>query len=161
VEAGMRESTASWKGLLLGLRRQGMTVAPELAIGDGALGFWAALSEVYSTTKQQRCVVHKTANILDKLPRKTQPQAKKMLHDMYNAENKVDANKLVDDFAKVYEAKYPKAVACLMKNRDSIFSFYDFPAEHWCHIRSTNVIEDRGWVVIDIQRSQNGFDFWG
>ena len=141
VEAGMRESTVSWKGLLLGLRRQGMTVAPELAIGDGALGFWAALSEVYSTTKEQRCVVHKTANILDKLPRKTQPQAKKMLHDMYNAENKVDANKLVDDFAKVYEAKYPKAVACLMKNRDSIFSFYDFPAEHWCHIRSTNVIE--------------------
>mgnify|MGYP003377614023 CR=1 FL=1 len=141
VEAGMRESTTSWKGLLLQLRRQGLVTTPELAIGDGALGFWAALSEVYSTTKHQRCWVHKTANVLDKLPKNSQPQAKKMLHNIYNAENKANANKLLDEFAKVFDAKYPKAVTCLLKNRDSMLAFYDFPAEHWCHIRSTNPIE--------------------
>lgn len=141
VDAGMRESTTSWKGLLLQLKRQGLTMAPELAIGDGALGFWAALSEVYSTTKQQRCWVHKTANVLDKLPKSVQPQAKKMLHNIYNSEHKADATKFMDDFADIFDAKYPKAVTCLMKNKDSMLAFYDFPAEHWCHIRSTNPIE--------------------
>ena len=141
VEAGMRESTIAWKGLLLQLRQQGLMIAPELGIGDGALGFWAALSEVYPTTRQQRCWVHKTANVLDKLPKSVQPQAKKMLHDIYNAENKGNANKVIDDFAKVFDAKYPKAVTCLMKNRDAMLTFYDFPAEHWGHIRSTNPIE--------------------
>lgn len=141
VDAGIRESTTSWKGLLLQLRRQGLTTSPELAVGDGALGFWAALSEVYSMTKQQRCWVHKTANVLDKLPKNAQPQAKKMLHNIYNSEHKADAVKFMDDFAELYEAKYPKAVTSLMKNKDSMLVFYDFPAEHWCHIRSTNPIE--------------------
>lgn len=141
VDAGIRESTTSWKGLLLQLKRQGLTTAPELAIGDGALGFWAALSEAFSTTKQQRCWVHKTANVLDKLPKSTQPQAKTLLHNIYNAEHKADAVKFMNDFADLYEAKYPKAVTCLMKNKDSMLVFYDFPAEHWCHIRSTNPIE--------------------
>lgn len=141
VESGMRESTASWKGVLLQLRRQGLTTPPELAIGDGALGFWAALSEVYSTTKHQRCWVHKTANVLDKLPKSTQPQAKKMLHNIYNSEHKADAIKFMDDFAAVYDAKYPKAVTSLRKHADSMLAFYDFPAEHWCHIRSSNPIE--------------------
>jgi len=141
VEQGLRESTTAWKGVLLQLKRQGMTTSPELAIGDGALGFWAALSEVYSTTKQQRCWVHKTANVLDKLPKSTQVQAKKMLHNIYNSEHKIDAIKFMDEFAELFNAKYPKAVTCLMKNKESMLAFYDFPAEHWGHIRSTNPIE--------------------
>ena len=141
VDAGLRESTTSWKGLLLQLKRQGLTTAPDLAIGDGALGFWAALSEVYSSTKHQRCWVHKTANVLDKLPKSLQPQAKKLIHNMYNAEHKTDAVKFMDDFAELFEAKYPKALTCLMKDKEEMLTFYDFPAEHCCHIRSTNPIE--------------------
>ena len=118
-----------------------MTIEPKLAIGDGALGFWKALSQVYSSTREQRCTVHKTANVLDKLPKGSQPKAKSMLHEIWQAETKGAAEKAFDLFLATYRAKYPKAVECLEKDRDESLAYHDFPAEHWLHIRSTNVIE--------------------
>ena len=112
-----------------------------MAIADGALGSWAALPKVFGKTKQQRCWVHKTANFLDKLPKSQQPQAKSMIHEIYQSGTKKDALKAIDRFIEVFDAKYPKATICLLKDKDKLFTFYDFPAEHWCHIRSTNVIE--------------------
>jgi transposase-like protein len=141
VESGYRESTTSWKSVLLGLRDRGMAIAPELAVGDGALGFWAAMSEVYPRAKQQRCWVHKIANVLDKLPKNKQPQAKSMLHDIYMADTKWDANRSFERFIEVYGEKYEKACKCLSKDRAELFHFFDFPAKHWKHIRSTNPIE--------------------
>jgi transposase-like protein len=141
LEAGFRESELSWKSLLLRLQDQGLTTAPELAIGDGALGFWKALVQVFPTTRMQRCWVHKTANVLDKFPKSLHAQAKSALHEIYLAETKADAEKAFERFIKTYGTKYPKAVECLTKDREALLAFYDFPAEHWAHIRSTNAIE--------------------
>ena len=141
IEAGYRESALSWKSLLLKLKDQGLKHDPHLATGDGALGFWKALPEVFPTTKPQRCWVHKTANVLNKLPKKLQPEAKRALWEIYRADTKTDANQAFNRFIKTYQAKYPEATDCLAKDRDVLLAFYDFPAEHWAHIRSTNPIE--------------------
>jgi len=138
---GHRESTLSWKDLLLHLKRRGLAISPSLAIGDGALGFWKALEEVFPETRQQRCWVHKTANILDKMPKVIQKAAKRMIHEMYLSPTKKDALKAYADFLALYEAKYPRACNCLKKDKEQMFTFYDFPAMHWQHIRTTNPIE--------------------
>lgn len=141
IQAGYRESEESWTSLLLGLRDRGMTVDPKLAVADGALGFWKALSKVFPTIKGQRCWVHKTANVLDKMPKRVQPQAKRMIHEIYMAETEEEANGAFDRFITTYEDKYENAVTTLVKDRDLLLSFYQFPAAHWRHIRTTNVIE--------------------
>jgi putative transposase len=141
IADGYRESEQSWKELLLDAKARGLEIEPSLAVGDGALGFWKAIRQVWTTTQEQRCWVHKTANVLDKLPKGTQPKAKAALHEIYEAETKADAEKAFDLFVKTYEAKYPKAVECLVKDRGLLLTFYDFPAEHWRHIRTTNPIE--------------------
>ena len=141
IEGGFRESELSWKQLLLDLKSRGLTTAPQLAIGDGALGFWKALSKVYDRTRWQRCWVHKTANILNSLPKSLQSKAKSKLHQIWQAADKNEAQRHFNDFMKTYEAKYPKAAQCLEKDRDALLTFYDFPAEHWRHIRTTNPIE--------------------
>ncbi|MEV7130633.1 IS256 family transposase [Streptomyces sp. NPDC093260] len=137
---GYRESTEAWAGLLRDCARRGMR-APVLAVGDGALGFWKALAEVFPDTREQRCWVHKTANVLDSLPKSAQPAAKRAIQDIYNAENKEQARKAVAIFAKQYNAKYPKAVKKIVDDEDELLAFYDFPAEHWIHLRTTNPIE--------------------
>jgi transposase-like protein len=141
VQDGYRESEQSWKELLLDLKARGLEIGPELAIGDGALGFWKAIRQVYGKTREQRCWVHKTANVLNDLPKGKQPKAKSMLHDIWMAETKAEANQAFDLFVETYQAKYPKATECLAKDRDVLLTFYDFPAEHWVHIRTTNPIE--------------------
>jgi len=138
---GHRESEQSWKTLLLDVKSRGLTVDPKLATGDGALGFWKALPQVFSATRTQRCWVHKTANVVDKMPKRVQPQAKRMLHEIYMASTKRDAEKAFDLFIATYEAKYRSATECLAKDREQLLTFYDFPAEHWIHIRTTNPIE--------------------
>lgn len=137
---GYRESEQSWKELLLDCKARGLEIEPSLAIGDGALGFWKAMRQVWDTTREQRCWVHKMANILDKLPKGSQAKAKGMLHEIYLAETKAEAEKAFDLFVKTYEAKYPKATECLAKDREALLTFYDFPGEHWVHIRTTNPI---------------------
>jgi len=141
VADGYRESEQSWKSLLLDVKARGLVVDPKLATGDGALGFWKALPQVYPSTREQRCWVHKTANVLDKLPKRLQPEAKDKIHQIWMAPTKVDADKAFDLFVATYEAKYPKATECLSKDRDVLLTFYDFPAEHWIHLRTTNPIE--------------------
>ncbi len=141
VSDGYRESKLSWREILLDLKKRGLAISPKLAIGDGALAFWAALDEVFPETKRQRCWVHKTANILDKLPKSVQPKAKSLIHEMYMAPTKEEALESYSHFVKVYEAKYPKAVNTLVKDEKDLFNFYDFPAMHWVHIRTTNPIE--------------------
>ncbi|MBV8267047.1 MAG: IS256 family transposase [Planctomycetaceae bacterium] len=141
VADGYRESEQSWKELLLDCKARGLEIEPSLAIGDGALGFWKAMRQVWDTTREQRCWVHKTANVLDKLPKGSQPKAKRMLHDIYQAESRKEAEKAFDRFVATYQAKYPQAVECLVKDRGVLLTFYDFPAEHWRHIRTTNPIE--------------------
>jgi len=138
---GYRESAESWKELLLDLKQRGLTVDPKLAIGDGALGFWKALPQVFGTTGGQRCWVHKTANVLNKLPKSQQAKAKAALHEIWMAESRAAADQAFDHFLVTYEAKYAKATECLAKDRDTLLTFYDFPAEHWTHIRTTNPIE--------------------
>ncbi len=138
---GYRESEQSWRELLLDVKARGLEIEPALAVGDGALGFWKAMRQVWDTTKERRCWVHKTADVLDKLPRGSQPKAKRMLHDIYEAEGRAKAEQAFDLFVKTYEAKYPKATECLVKDRGVLLTFYDLPAEHWVHIRSTNPIE--------------------
>jgi transposase-like protein len=138
---GYRESEQSWLTLLLDVKQRGLKLDPKLATGDGALGFWKALSQAFPTTKEQRCWVHKTANVLDKLPKRLQPAAKEQLHQIWMAEKKVDAQTAFDSFLETYQAKYPKAAECLQKDRDVLLAFYDFPAEHWIHLRTTNPIE--------------------
>jgi len=138
---GYRESEQSWKDLLLDLKSRGLTQAPALAIGDGALGFWKALRQVYGQTRRQRCWVHKTANVLDKLPKDLQPQAKQRLQAIWMAPDRQRAAMAFDLFIAAYEAKYPKAAECLAQDREELLAFYDFPAEHWGHIRTTNPIE--------------------
>jgi transposase-like protein len=141
IADGDRESAQSWRELLLDLKRRGLRVAPELATGDGALGFWKALREVYGQTREQRCWVHKTANVLNKLPKSLQPRAKGHLQDIWMAETRQDAETAFAFFLEAYGVKYDKAAACLAKDRDVLLTFYDFPAEHWKHLRSTNPIE--------------------
>ena len=141
VVDGYRESEQSWKALLLDAKARGMIVDPKLATGDGALGFWKALPQVYATTREQRCWVHKTANVLDKLPKRLQSEAKDKIHQIWMAPTKADADKAFDLFVATYEAKYPKATVCLSKDRDVLLTYYDFPAEHWIHLRTTNPIE--------------------
>jgi transposase-like protein len=140
-QAGYRESAQSWRELLADLKARGLSVPPELAIGDGALGFWKALEEEFSATRQQRCWVHKTMNVLNKLPKSVQPKAKADLKEIWMAESRKDAEKAFSRFLAKYEAKYDKAAACLAKDRETLLAFYDFPAEHWKHIRTGNPIE--------------------
>jgi putative transposase len=141
LDSGFRESELSWTGPLLDLQHRGLKTPPKLAIGDGALGFWKALAKVYGTTRWQRCWVHKTANVLNKLPKSVQAKAKKKLHQIWMASHKAEAQRHFDEFITIYEAKYPKATECLQKDREVLLTFYDFPAEHWRHIRTTNPIE--------------------
>lgn len=153
---GEPESKRSWQSVLRDLKRRGLAEGPELAIGDGALGFWAALAEEFPQTRHQRCWVHKSANILDKLPRSVQGEAKKLIHEMYMAPTRAAAIKACEQFTGAYEAKYPKAVACLTKDRDVLFTFYDFPAEHWLHLRTTNPIESTFATVRHRTRQTKG-----
>jgi putative transposase len=141
ISDGYRESEQSWRELLLDVKARGLEVEPSLAIGDGALGFWKAIRQVWDTTREQRCWVHKMANILDKMPKGAQPKAKAALHEIYGAETRAGAEKAFDLFVKTYRAKYPKATECLEKDKGALLAFYDFPAEHWIHIRTTNPIE--------------------
>jgi transposase-like protein len=141
VEDGHRESEASWYELLVGLRERGLTQGPKLAVGDGALGFWKALTKLYPQTVHQRCWVHKTANVLEKLPKSVQPKVKAALHEIWMAETREDAHTAFDSALKRFEPKYSRAMDCLAKDRAALLAFYDFPAEHWVHIRTTNPIE--------------------
>jgi putative transposase len=140
-QVGMRESAQSWRELLVDLKARGLAIAPELAPGDGALGFWKALDEVSPTTRHQRCTVHKTANVLDKLPKSVQPAAKSDLREIWKAPDRATAATAIKTFADKYSAKYDKAVTCLVKDRDVLLTFYDYPAEHWDHLRTSNPIE--------------------
>lgn len=153
---GERESKASWQTVLRDLKRRGLDGGPKLAIGDGALGFWAALEEEFPDTAEQRCWVHKTGNILDKMPKRVQPDAKKLIHEMYMAARREDALDAYNEFIKQYQAKFPKAVDCLTKDVDVLFAFYDFPAEHWLHLRSTNPIESTFATVRHRHRQTKG-----
>jgi putative transposase len=138
---GVRESAQSWRELLLDLKRRGLAMAPELAVADGALGFWQAIEEVWPKTRGQRCWVHKTANVLNKLPKSQHSKAKRALQEIWMAETKKDALTAFDAFVETWRVKYDKAVECLIKDREALLAFYDFPAEHWKHLRTTNVIE--------------------
>ena len=138
---GVRESAQSWRELLLDLKRRGLAMGPELAVADGALGFWQAVEEVWPKTRGQRCWVHKTANVFNKLPKSQQPKAKRALQEIWMAETKKQALAAFDAFVETWGVKYDKAVECLIKDRDALLAFYDFPAEHWKHLRTSNVIE--------------------
>lgn len=140
-QVGVRESAQSWRELLVDLKARGLAIAPRVAIGDGALGFWKALDTVAPTTRHQRCTVHKTANVLDKLPKSVQPAAKLDLREICKAPDRATAEAAIATFADKYGAKYDKAVTCLVKDRDALLTFYDFPAEHWDHLRTSNPIE--------------------
>jgi transposase-like protein len=156
VEDGHRESEASWYELLAGLRERGLTLAPKLAVGDGALGFWKALGKLYPDTMHQRCWVHKTANVLEKLPKSVQPKVKAALHEIWRADTREAAHQAFTRALTRFEAKYPKAMDCLAKDRDELLAFYDYPAEHWVHIRTTNPIESTfSTVRLRTKRSRN------
>jgi len=158
LEDGYRESEQSWLGVLLDLQKRGLTHPPQLAVGDGALGFWKALFQVYGNTRWQRCWVHKTANVLNKVPKSLQKKAKQKLHEIWMASSKQEAQKNFDAFIRTYEAKYPKATQCLEKDREELLTFYDFPAEHWRHIRTTNPIESTfSTVRLRTARARNCF----
>src|SRR5262249_40570698 len=144
---GARESAHDWRGLLLDLKRRGLDVRPELAIADGALGFWKAAGEVWPKTREQRCWVHKTANVLAKLPKSQQPKAKRELQEIWMAETKAEALAAFDAFIAGHATKYAKATACLEKDRDALLAFYDFPAEHWKHLRTTDALDKRFLAV--------------
>jgi transposase-like protein len=153
---GHRENKLSWKEALIDLREKGLATPPSLAIGDGALGFWSALREIFPETQEQRCWVHKTANILDKMAKSVQNNAKGIIHEMYMSPTKADAIKAMNSFIELYEAKYPKACECLLKDKEELFAFYNFPAEHWQHIRSTNPIESTFATVRHRTRQTKG-----
>ncbi|WP_053404287.1 IS256 family transposase [Persicobacter sp. CCB-QB2] len=158
IEDGVRESKQSWKEVLLELKHRGMN-APKLAVGDGALGFWAALEEEFPKTKAQRCWMHKTGNVLNCLPKSAQQKAKDKIHQIWMAETKDEADKAFNLFIDTYEAKYPKATICLQKDRDELLNFYDFPAEHWQSIRTTNPIESAfGTIRHRTKRSKGCLD---
>lgn len=156
IADGYRESAQSWKELLLDVKSRGLAVDPKLATGDGALGFWKALNEVWPSTREQRCCVHKTANVLDKLPKRLQPAAKEKLHAIWMSDTREHAHQAFDLFLETYQAKYPKACECLAKDRDVLLAFYDFPAEHWIHLRTTNPIESTFATVKHRQRKTKG-----
>ena len=141
LQTGMRESGQSWKELLVDLKARGLTIAPDIAVGDGALGFWKALDEAFPSTRHQRCWQHKTLNVLDKLPKSVQPNAHQDLREIWLSENRATAEAGMIIFAKKYAPKYDKAVDCLLKDRDALLTFFDFPAEHWTHLRTSNPIE--------------------
>ena len=156
VEDGFRESSASWQEVLTKLRQRGLTHTPKLAVGDGALGFWNALSKIYPDCKQQRCWVHKTANILNKVPKSMQPKVKASIQEIWMAATKREALKAFDNAVECFGTKYPKSMACLIKDREELLAFYDFPAEHWSHIRTTNPIESTfATVRLRSKRSKN------
>ena len=140
-QVGVRESAQSWRELLVEVKRRGLTIAPELAVGDGALGFWTALDAIYPGTRHQRCWVHKTANVLNKVPKSVQSSMKADLREIHGAPTRATAEVAIDVFAEKYGAKYAKAAVCLTKDRDALLAFYDFPAEHWDHLRTSNPIE--------------------
>jgi len=140
-QTGMRESTQSWKELLVDLKARGLSIAPQIAVGDGALGFWRALDEAFPSTRHQRCWVHKTVNVLDKLPKSVQPAAHADLREIWSSPNRAAADFAIATFAEKYAPKYDKAVDCLLKDRDTLLTFYDFPAEHWTHLHTSNPIE--------------------
>ena len=140
-QVGVRESAQSWRELLVDIKSRGLEVPPEIAVGDGAMGFWKALDEVLPGTKHQRCWVHKTANVLNKFPKSMHPAVKADLRDIWQAETRAAAEAALDTFAEKYEAKYDKAVTCLTKDREALLAFFDFPAEHWDHLRTGNPIE--------------------
>jgi putative transposase len=153
---GERESELSWAGLLHELKRRGLKQPPKLAVADGALGFWPALEQIWPRCEHQRCWVHKTANVLDKLPKKLQPEAKMRLHQIWQAETSKDAGEAFDTFLALYDAKYPQAGACLRKDRERLLTFYRFPAEHWRHLRTTNPIESSFATVRHRHRQTKG-----
>ena len=155
VEDGYRESSESWLSVLRGLKRRGMG-APGVAVGDGALGFWKAVGEVWPETREQRCWVHRLANVLDKLPRRLQPKAKRALHEIMNASTRAEAKAALVTFATDYRAKYPKAVASLERDHEKLFTFFDFPAEQWIHLRTTNPVESPFSTVRLRQRVTKG-----
>lgn len=155
VEDGYRESTDSWATVLRDLKRRGLR-APVVAVGDSALGFWAAVGAVWAETREQRCWVHRLANVLDKLPKRLQPKAKQALHAIMNAPTRAEAEAGIDTFAAEYDAKYPKAVASLRRDQAQLLTFYDFPAEHWRHLRTTNIIESPFATVRLRQRVTKG-----
>lgn len=156
VEDGFRESSASWEEVLVKLKQRGLNDGPKLATGDGALGFWNALSKVYPSCSHQRCWVHKTANVLNKVPTSIQPKMKEALHSIWMAATKKQAEKAFDNTVACFDAKYPKAMECLRKDREELLAFYDFPAEHWQHIRTTNPIESTfATVRLRAKRSRN------
>lgn len=156
VEDGYRESEASWSELLTGLRQRGLLEGPKLAVGEGALGFWKALAKIYPDTRAQRCWVHKSANVLNKLPKSVQPKVKASLHEIWNAPTRVAARTAFSQTLERFSAKYPKAMGCLEKDRDALLAFYDFPAEHWVHIRTTNPIESTfATVRLRTKRTRN------
>jgi transposase-like protein len=155
VEDGYRESTDSWATVLRDLKRRGLR-APVVAVGDSALGFWAAVGSVWPETREQRCWVHRLANVLDKLPKRLQPKAKQALHAIMNAPTRAEAETGIDAFAAEYDAKYPKAVASLRRDQAQLLTFYDFPAEHWRHLRTTNIIESPFATVRLRQRVTKG-----
>ena len=138
---GYRESEQSWSELLLDLKHRGLSMTPKVAVADRALGFWAAVRKVFPEMREQRCWVHKTANVLNKLPKSVQPKAKSDIHDIWQAETRDAAGVALDHFLEKYEPKYPAACKCLRKDREVLLTFYDFPAEHWVHLRTTNPIE--------------------
>ena len=140
-QVGVRESAQSWRELLVDLKARGLAIAPELATSDGALGFWKALEAAFPSTRHQRCWVHKTSNVLNKLPKSVQPAAKQDLREIWQAPDRATAEAAITTFAEKYAAKYEKAVTCLLKDRDALLTFYDFPAEHWDHLRTSNPIE--------------------
>jgi transposase-like protein len=140
-QVGVRESAQSWRELLVEVKRHGLTVAPELAVGDGALGFWKAVEEIYPGTRHQRCWVHKTANVLNKVPKSVQAAMKDDLREIHGAQTRAAAETAITVFDEKYGAKYSKAVACLTKDREALLTFFDFPAEHWDHLRTSNPIE--------------------
>jgi len=156
IHDGIRESTLSWKETLRDLKRRGLKEGPKLATGDGALGFWRALAEEFPESKAQRCWVHKTANILDKMPKSVQESAKYRIHDMYMAPSRDEAEKAFEEFFHLYEKKYPKACGCLLKDKEDLFTFYDFPAQCWQHIRTTNPIESTFATVRHRTRQTKG-----
>ncbi len=141
VQEGYRESEQSWREILMDLKHRGVAVSPKLAVADGALGFWKAITKVFGDTRTQRCWMHKTGNVLNSLPKSTQPKAKKALHEIWQAETRAKAYEAFDAFVETYEAKYPRAAECLTKDRDELLAFYDFPSQQWPHLRTTNPIE--------------------
>jgi putative transposase len=155
LEDGYRESKESWEELLRDVSKRGMRV-PEVAIGDGALGFWAAVRDVWPATREQRCWVHKIANVLDKLPKSMQPKAKSKLHEAMNAPTRAACGQPIDDFVQTYEAKYPRSAASLVDSRDKLVTHFDFPAERWQHLRTTNPIESTFATVKLRQRVTKG-----